>query len=206
MLPGREEDPSLWRMEGIDVKTGLEYAGQDAELYREILSDYADCIEEQAQAIERAVEERNIEIYTIEVHSLKSTSRTIGALELSNMAKVMEDHGKNQEWEPILRSTPGLLSLYRGMYDVIIPYHVKEEEQAAKKPVEIDAVQRLLSELSARLEEYDAAGAEGILSDLAGYDLAGTDAAYLEGLAAALGRFDYETCLTMALRWSGELL
>lgn len=205
MLPDREEDPSLWQMAGIDVKTGLEYAGQDVELYREILSDYADCIEEQAQAIECAVEERNIEIYTIEVHSLKSTSRTIGALELSNMAKAMEDHGKKQEWEPILVGTPGLLSLYRGMYDVIMSYHGKEKGQAAKKPVKIDTVQRLLSELSARLEEYDAAGAEGILSDLAGYDFAGTDAAYLEELAAALGRFDYETCLTAALRWSGEL-
>ena len=185
MLPDREEDPSLWRMEGIDVKTGLEYAGQDAELYREILSDYADCIEEQAQAIERAVEERNIEIYTIEVHSLKSTSRTIGALELSNMAKAMEDHGKKQEWEPILG---------------------KEEGQAAKKPVEIDTVQRLLSELSVLLEEYDAAGAEGILSDLAAYDFSGTDAAYMEGMTAALGRFDYEACLTIAVQWSSELL
>lgn len=206
MLPDREEDPSLWRMEGIDVKTGLEYAGQDAELYREILSDYADCIEEQAQAIERAVEERNIEIYTIEVHSLKSTSRTIGALELSNMAKAMEDHGKKQEWEPILVGTPGLLRLYRGMYDVIMPYHGKEEGQAAKKPVEIDTVQRLLSELSVLLEEYDAAGAEGILSDLAAYDFSGTDAAYMEGMTAALGRFDYEACLTIALQWSSELL
>lgn len=205
-IPSVEENPLLWRMEGIDVRTGLEYAGQDAELYREILSDYADCIETQAQTIERTVMERNIEAYTIEVHSLKSTSRTIGALELSDRAKEMENYGKRREWEPVLEKTAGLLALYRRMYDVIMPYHVQEEQQTEKKPVDNDEVRRLLAELSACLKEYDAAGAEGILSGLAVYDFAGADAASMEQLSAALGRFDYEACLTVISRWRGESL
>ncbi len=206
VVPDREENPLLWRMEGIDVKAGLEYAGQDAELYREILSEYADCIETQAQAIERAVKERNIETYTIEVHSLKSTSRTVGALDLSNMAKEMEWHGKNREWEAILEGTAGLLALYRGMYGVIMPYHVNDGQGTEKKSAENGVVQGLLSELLACLEEYDAARAEEILKELSVYDFAGEDAVYMERLTAALGRFDYEACLTLGSRWRSELL
>lgn len=115
-------DPSLWRMEGIDAAIGLEYAAGDAELYMEILSDYADCIEEQAKSIERAVAEKDIERYTIETHSLKSISRAVGAIELSNMAKELEDHGKRREWDAVIEGTPQLLDAYRRLYSVIMPY------------------------------------------------------------------------------------
>ena len=35
-----EEDPRLWQMAGIDTAAGLEYAGEDSALYREILAEY----------------------------------------------------------------------------------------------------------------------------------------------------------------------
>lgn len=199
------DGPLPWQMEGIDVSTGLEYAGQDVELYREILSDYVDCIEEQAGAIERAVAERNIETFTIGVHSLKSTSRTIGALELSNMAKVLEDNGKNHEWEPILEKTPELLSVYRGLYPIIKPYHIENEPEKEKKPADDNAVRRMLSDLSDSLEEYDSVRAEEILSGLSEYDFTDAQAVYMEKLGSALGRFDYETCRKTVSRWRGEL-
>ena len=41
-----EEDSRLWQMAGIDTAAGLEYAGEDGALYREILAEYISCIEE----------------------------------------------------------------------------------------------------------------------------------------------------------------
>lgn len=200
------DDPLLWRMDGIDASVGMEYAGQDAELYREILSDYMDCIEEQARAIERAVAERDLETFTIEVHSLKSTSRTIGALELSDRAKELEDNGKNQQWEPILENIGNLLSTYRGLYSVIGPYHVYDEQEKEKKPAESGEVSSLLSDLSVSLEAYDSDKAEEILSDLSACDFTGEQAVYLEVLSSALSKFDYETCSEAVSRWQNELL
>lgn len=109
-------------MEGIDISVGMEYAAWDTELYREILSDYAACIEEQAEAIERAVTEGNRETFTIGVHALKSTSRTIGATALSDLAKKLEDSGRSGEWEAVAAGTPALLEAYRGLYPVIMAY------------------------------------------------------------------------------------
>lgn len=204
IVPVVEEDPLSWQMEGIDVRVGLEYAGQDAELYREILSDYADYIEEQAELIERAVSERNFETYTMEVHSLKSTSRTIGAMELSNMARELEEYGKNREWNPIAEKTAGLLEAYRRLHPVIMPYHIQAEAKE-KKPVEYGAIRRLLSDFSASLEEYDSIRAERITSALSEYDLTGVPAEYMERLVSALGKFDYETCRAVVAQWMGEL-
>ena len=73
----------------------MEYTDQDAELYREVLSDYRDSIHEKADVIERAATDKDLEMYTIEVHSLKSTSKSIGALELSKLAAELEEDGKD---------------------------------------------------------------------------------------------------------------
>lgn len=200
------ENPLLWRMDGIDTSVGMEYAAQDAELYREILSDYMDSIEEQARAIESAVAERDLDTFTIEIHSLKSTSRTIGALKLSGKAKELEDNGRNRQWDPILESIEDLLSAYRGLYFVIRPYLVDEGQEKGKKPVETGKVCRLLSDLSASLEAYDSDKAEEILSELSACDFKDEHAVCLETLFSALGKFDYETCRAAVSRWRDELL
>ena len=114
-------------MEGIDMAVGLEYAGEDEELYREILADYMECAKEQTEAIERAAAEEDHEAYTIEVHSLKSTSRTIGALELSNMARKLEQSSRNQEWETVRAGTPALLAAYRQICLAIKPNNNKRD-------------------------------------------------------------------------------
>ena len=109
-------------MKGIDIAVGLAYVGEDEELYRAVLTDYADYIEEQAQAIERALAAEDTETFVIEVHSLKSTSRTIGAQALSDQAKELGELGKRCEWEQIRVKTPGMLKAYRELYPVITAY------------------------------------------------------------------------------------
>lgn len=201
-----ENNPLLWRMDGINTSVGLEYAGNDAELYREVLTDYADCIEEQAQLIEQALTAEDIETFTIEVHSLKSTSRTIGALELSDRAKELEEYGKRREWEPIMEKIHGLLSAYRMLCSVIMPYCIHNGQETEKKPLDMETVSRLLSELSVSLDEYDSGRAEEIISELSEYDFTGDSVLYMERLISAIGKFDYETCRETVMRWYRELL
>ena len=159
-------------MRGIDETVGLQYAGEDEELYREILTDYADGIEEQAQAVERALAAEDIETFTIEVHSLKSTSRTIGAQELSDQAKELEEYGKRCEWEQIRIKTPGLLTAYRELYPVIRSYCAKEEQEAGKEKRSFDreAVEEHIIRLVSSLEAYDSVRAEEIVAKITEYE------------------------------------
>lgn len=191
-------------MRGIDQTVGLQYAGEDEELYREILKDYADCIEEQAQAVEQALAAEDIETFTIEVHSLKSTSRTIGAQALSDQAKELEEHGKRCEWEQIHIKTPGLLAAYRGLYPVIRAYcadgEQEQEEEKEGRPFNREAVGELLTRLVASLEAYDSASAEEIVAEIAEYR---TDefALYQRELVSKMDKFDYEGCKAIVVRW-----
>lgn len=203
---GTKTNPMLWQMNGIDVAVGLKYSGDDANLYREVLSDYMDTIEEKADLIEKAVEEGDLETYTIEVHSLKSTSKAIGAMELSEFAKDLESCGKNQEWGPIIARTPALLSLYRELYDIIMPYHtIKEEEVREKEVLEDRELAKLLGQLLDSVSMYDSIRAEEIIANLSEYAYPDNWDAYLRTVTEAMGRFDYDTCKQEVLLWRDEL-
>lgn len=198
-------NPLLWQMEGIDVVVGMKYSGDDAGLYREILTDYMDTIEEKADVIEQAVEKGDIETYTIEVHSLKSSSRSIGAVVLSELARELEDNVKNREWETIVARTPALLSMYRSLYHSIMPYRSVKEEAQQKEPIDNRKMSGLLGQLFDSVSMYDSIRAEEILDELTGYDLGDPWKEHLETVSERIGRFDYDICLKEITLWRRAL-
>ena len=195
-----------WKMEGIDVAVGMKYSGDDENLYREVLSDYMDTIEEKANIIEKAVEEEDLETYTIEVHSLKSISKSIGALELSDLAKDLETNGKNSEWGPIIARTPILLTMYRDLYEVISPYHTSAGLEAVqKRPVDNDELAELLDQLLDSVDTYDSIRAEEIVAELSKFDFTDRWDDYMRETADAINRLDYDLCKEKASQWRSEL-
>jgi CheY-like chemotaxis protein len=203
---GTGANPYLWQMEGIDMAAAMDYACGDAGLYREVLSDYRDSIHEKADEIERAVTDEDLERYTIEVHSLKSTSKSIGALKLSEMAEALEECGKAGDWETILEKTPGLLTKYRELYDVIAPYsREKESQTAAKKAFDREEVTGLLGQLSACMEEYDSIRGEEIVSRLSEYKYEAPMDDYMEQISKAMNKFEYDVCKEVTVTWQQHL-
>ena len=96
----------------LDPKKGIDYCG-DAEDYMFAIETFELSIDAKAEQIEKNVSEHDIEAYTINVHSLKSTSGAIGADHLSQNAKALEQAGKDGDFETIERDTPALLEEYR---------------------------------------------------------------------------------------------
>ena len=201
-----EADSLSWRMEGIDVAVGMKYSGDDENLYREVLSDYMDTIEEKADIIEKAVETEDLETYTIEVHSLKSISKSIGAIELSELAKELEANGKNSEWGPIIARTPALLKMYRDLYQVILPYHTTAgQETAPKQPVNDDELAELLDQLIESVDTYDSIRGEEIIAELSKFDFTDNWNEYMKAAADAMNRLDYDVCKEKAGQWRNKL-
>ena len=200
-----EINPSSWHIEGIDIAVGMEYAGGNAVLYQEVLSDFMDSIDEKSHIIENACKEKNAEIYTIEVHSLKSLSRSIGALELSELAKELEDNGKQEEWETILEKTPLLLSMYRKLKKAIEPYYTVEQESGEKRTFNTDEIMLLLYKLYDYMEQYDSIQGEEILKELSKYDYPEQWTGYMDRISKAMNNFDYDTCMNIIKEWREAL-
>ncbi len=109
ILPDR-----LLELEHIDTDLGLFMCG-DIEDYLEALEIFSDSISQKSEKIEAAMNSENLEIYTALVHSLKSSARTVGATDVSELARALELAGKNADLDTIRRETPILLSMYRAL-------------------------------------------------------------------------------------------
>ncbi|MCI8361007.1 MAG: response regulator [Clostridiales bacterium] len=97
---------------GVNVAKGLDYCGGDKGFYRDMLELFhAQSAEKKAEIIS-LYEDANWANYAIKVHALKSTSLTIGAEQLSNHAKALEQAGKSGDEEYIRQNHPTLLRLY----------------------------------------------------------------------------------------------
>jgi len=96
----------------IDIFTGLQYCAENKQMYREFLKMFCDLKEEKEQKIEDLFAKKEWEEYTVAVHALKSTSLSIGAKRLSELALALEKAGKEQQVEFILEHHTEAMQLY----------------------------------------------------------------------------------------------
>ncbi len=98
---------------GINVDKGLDYCCGEEDFYLEMLQIFYSQGKEKMEEIDALYEAANWKDYATKVHALKSTSLTIGAEQLSEHAKALEQAGKRGDAEYISKHHPGLLRLYR---------------------------------------------------------------------------------------------
>lgn len=97
----------------IDKKLGMEYCGNDAGIYQEMIKEYCSQGKEYLAKLEAFYNERDWKNYRTTIHALKNTSLLIGAVEFSEKAKRLE-HAAGEANEAVLRAEcEGFLEEYR---------------------------------------------------------------------------------------------
>ena len=139
--PRREDALPEWLLSSeeigklFNVRMGTQYCGSEED-YLEALRMFRESADENAGEIRKYLEEKDWENYTTKVHALKSSARIVGAQELSDRAKRLEDAGNRRDTEEIEKDTPELLSLYRSCSDALAP--LQEPVQSDDDLPEID--------------------------------------------------------------------
>ena len=123
----------LKSVEGLNIKEGVAHCG-DVEGYLEVLKIYANAVIDGANRIESYYNAEDWLNYTTKVHALKSSSRIIGADELSDKAARLEAAGNADNIDEIRRATPSLLELYRSYADKLKPF-IYVEKNGTDKPL-----------------------------------------------------------------------
>ncbi|MBQ1526207.1 MAG: response regulator, partial [Lachnospiraceae bacterium] len=105
---------------GIYMGAGLVYCSGDKEFYFSIIEEYGRDGARKTEDIERYYTRKDWKNYEILVHSLKSTSRTIGAEGLSELAAELEKAAKNEDEDLITSLHPKTMSLYKTVYEAAL--------------------------------------------------------------------------------------
>ena len=109
------ESASLFRQLeqiGINGNLGLKNCNGEKDFYLEMLQTFGEQSEVKKNEIQSLFETENWEDYAIKVHALKSTSLTIGAEELSEKARTLEQAGRNGDTDYIREHHSELLQMY----------------------------------------------------------------------------------------------
>ena len=98
---------------GINTAQGLGYCQNNAQLYHTLMSEYAQSAKEKTAKIQEYFDAGDMKSYATLVHSLKSTSRTIGAVSISETAAKLEKAADEGNTELIQKEHAGLIEEYR---------------------------------------------------------------------------------------------
>ncbi len=150
-------------IEGIDVEEGIKNSGNE-ELFINLLGDFYKLIDTKTNKIRKCLSDRMIRDYTIEVHALKSTSRLIGALELSEMFKELEQLGNGEDIAKLDEKTEGVLELYLSYKDKLREYGEVNAKQL--KEVPMSDIQDLLQQMSKAMDGFDLDTVDATMKEL----------------------------------------
>ena len=103
------------RLLGLNVSDGISYSGGDEDFYLEILDEYAKASDGKCDSLDGFFNEKDWKSYTILVHSIKSTSKTIGAEDISEQARLLEEAAKSGDAGYIEENHGRLIASYKEM-------------------------------------------------------------------------------------------
>ena len=98
------------RQIGLNVDSALVYSCGDEDFYLELLTDYAKQASDRCAELTSYLEAGNLKDYEILVHSVKSSSKTIGADDLSELAKLLESAARDSDADYVRQHHDALVS------------------------------------------------------------------------------------------------
>lgn len=200
-----QDKNDIIRIEGLNVQSGMKLLGSE-KLYMKILKEFYMAIDRRANIIKNSFNEKNYEIFTIEVHSLKSTSKQIGADSLSAFAAQMEKAGHEGNISYIASNIDALLFDYHNLQEKLRQVFEHEIEKDMSVDADKSNTISCIDELLTALEEIDSLAIEEALSKFNKYIFVDdNEREFLEQIRKASDDFDIDICAELARKWKAYI-
>ncbi len=189
------ETRGSYSIEGISVSEGITNCRTE-KIFKRALVDFYKIIDLKAELIRKHLREEDIEVYTVEVHALKSTSRMIGAIELSNKFAKLEEYGREKKTELIYQKTEGVLEhleMYKGYLR-----HIALEEGMEKRVVSSELMIQTIDQVAKAIDRFDLDGADAAIMQLETYQFDEKIQPKIEKLQALVADVAMEEILQLA--------
>lgn len=198
----------------FDPDKGLMYTGGSMDAYREILELYVKKGPEKRNYIDELFEKKDWKNYIIEVHALKSTSLSIGAVKLSELAKELEAAGKSESYGTIEKKNGILSELYGKVIEIAGDYLGESEgadddksggEAAELKEITAEELSILIGRAKEACGSFDGDAMTAIADEAAQYSYKGKPLQETFGKAAELAEdFEYDAAAEEIARLEAE--
>lgn len=161
----------------VDVDFGLENCGGKVSDYLSILKINFTYGDKNLEELESLLKEKDYENYTIKVHSVKSTTRGMGALKVSEIALKQEEAGRAGKYDYIDVHFTELQKEYKQLLqnlELVLQHFRMLEEQGTEVKGELldkEMISSVLTNIRNHVNAFEFAQVFEILEDVKGYQL-----------------------------------
>ena len=190
----------------LDTHAAVKLLGS-VSLYRKLLEDYLKSIPSRAASIQKALDSSDWPAYTVEVHTLKSLSKQIGAAELGIMASELEKAGNDRNTAFLREYTEPMLSKYR-QYETLLErvlHNGQPEDNAMdeknKTLAEASVMMKLFDSMNEALGDLDVDRMENVVAELDKYRFDEEQNELLNRLRTEVANIDIDKCDLIVDEW-----
>lgn len=133
---------------GLNTDKGLLNIGFNQDAYAAILNTYYSEGMKYLEQLPALLEAGNIQLFTTNVHGIKSSSASIGAMEVSTLFKELEFAGKDNRIDEINQKFEGYLAKFREILELVKDYLIHNGKFAGKVETEDNLEEQEAQELT----------------------------------------------------------
>ncbi|MBP5463815.1 MAG: Hpt domain-containing protein, partial [Treponema sp.] len=208
VLPQEKENPPLLDKNLVDLDTAaaIKLIGSE-KLFLKILKEYYRLIPSKAASIQAHFDAEEWEPYTVEVHALKSSSRQIGAMKLSDMAAELEKAGKAGDIAYIKEHSSAALEKYCAYEQILAPYCTEEAvDESQKQACEPGLLRKEFEKVRRAALDLDMDLLEEACKTISGYRYPPEQQELLTKLLSACDEIDMDGCANIVDEWDKLVL
>ncbi len=193
----------MYKIEELDVESALKNCGSE-ELLLQTINQYHSSIDEKALELQQFYETEDWKNYEIKVHSLKSTSRLIGALKFSKLAEFLEECANNNTISEIRENHKKLIDIFLNFRYILEPL-LENNDNNIEKP---EISEEELSEKIKLLEEYanafDIDGLDNLIKELSSVKLPLDFSDIFDKIRKSVENVDFKELRNLVTEWSSK--
>ncbi len=198
-----ENQDTIIEIPGIDCAQGIRNSGGPA-LYQIILENVYNVIDSECALIEEYINTNQIDLFTLRVHSLKTTCRMIGAKSLSEDFYTLEKLGDAKSIEEIKDLTPDVIVKFKELKAHLEPYAETNDNIEGKEFNKDDAL-TLLKKLIDTCIDFDADSCEKYISEIKSYSWPAEYQEDIKKLSSLVNDFEYYDAGSLAEKINSDL-
>jgi len=197
-LPAADSEEHLDSLEKVDkideinTSIALNHFSGMKEMYLNTLEIFHKKLVSECDSMSASLDAQDMKHFSISVHAMKSSLKTIGAMEMSETAFELETASKSQDIEFCVQLFPEfrdhLMSLHKKLSDI----YPKSDASSKKEPGNIDDFREDVAKALAAAEDYDDDTCLEIIKKLLPYDFGAKTNALLEEALATIEDFEFE--------------
>lgn len=183
---------------GLNIEKGLLNIGFNRDAYAAILNTYYSEGLKYLDILPQLLEAGNMQLFTTNVHGIKSSSASIGAMEVSGLFKELEFAGKEGKADEINQKFTGYMEKFKEILDIVKEYLISNgkmkeavtEDNLEEKEVEELTVE-MLTDLKAELDRMNLKVTDKIIPELASKNFGPQANEQIKKLKEAYDMFDF---------------